>query len=481
MGCVWLQNPVAWAEEMARETCPSDSVSFYRLRIEYTTKAHWSQLQIENPDSVLTARVMQVHGGQKWHDVRIDGISIGQELTAAKEGRTIGITVDYALTPVGISHPMAIRLRNGSPSESRVRFSMVLGQTAHVMKEIVHVTGGEQAEGDESPLFVEFTETTGALSCGAMPPVIGEHLLWAFYYPWYRMKSWSSPELSDHPLKPYDSGDPDIITAHIEAARRSGIDGFISSWWGPDSDSDRHLAVLLDLAKERNFRVSLYFETLADGREALSSDAIEKWLSYAIARYRDHPAMMKIDGRPVIVIWASDKVPLATWRRIFGDLRNQGLDAVYLAMGYGGRSLELFEGVHEYSVSGSSIPELTKIAKLNSRLAKFFHLLADRASAKIAIATVQPGYDDRLIPGRKGTFRDREDGAFYRGTFEAAIESDPEWIFITSWNEWYEHTHIEESRLNGTRYLDLTGEYARRWKSRSSSSRLFPERAISVR
>jgi hypothetical protein len=37
-------------------------------------------------------------------------------------------------------------------------------------------------------------------------------------------------------------------------------------------------------------------------------------------------------------------------------------------------------------------------------------------------------------------------------------------IFITTWNEWPEHTHIEESQLNGTRYLEMTNENAKKWR-----------------
>jgi hypothetical protein len=57
------------------------------------------------------------------------------------------------------------------------------------------------------------------------------------------------------------------------------------------------------------------------------------------------------------------------------------------------------------------------------------------------------------------------DGEFYRSTFEAALQSDPDWIFITTWNEWWEHTHIERSEEFGDQYLQITREYAGRWKA----------------
>ena len=57
------------------------------------------------------------------------------------------------------------------------------------------------------------------------------------------------------------------------------------------------------------------------------------------------------------------------------------------------------------------------------------------------------------------------DGEFYRSTFEAALQSDPDWIFITTWNEWWEHTYIEPSEEFGDLYLRITREYAERWKA----------------
>ncbi|MBC7194961.1 MAG: hypothetical protein H5U37_04825, partial [Caldisericia bacterium] len=53
---------------------------------------------------------------------------------------------------------------------------------------------------------------------------------------------------------------------------------------------------------------------------------------------------------------------------------------------------------------------------------------------------------------------------YYWNTFETAIESDPDWIFITTWNEWWEHTYIEPSELYGGLYLWITYVFANKWK-----------------
>ena len=92
-------------------------------------------------------------------------------------------------------------------------------------------------------------------------------------------------------------------------------------------------------------------------------------------------------------------------------------------------------------------------------------ILSNSSRPKIWIPVVQPGYDDRLIPGREGLFQERDNGDFYRSTFEAALVSKPGWIFITSWNEWWEHSHIEPSNLYDHQYLQITKEFSDTWKA----------------
>ena len=94
---------------------------------------------------------------------------------------------------------------------------------------------------------------------------------------------------------------------------------------------------------------------------------------------------------------------------------------------------------------------------------RHYPLLLDSPALKIWVATVQPGYDDTLMRD-PGYVLGREDGALYRSTFDAALGSDPQWVFITSWNEWWEHTHIEPSVNFGHQYLQITGGYAGRWE-----------------
>jgi hypothetical protein len=291
-----------------------------------------------------------------------------------------------------------------------------------------------------------------------------EKIVMAFYYMWYSSNDWYSASLKDRPLERYNSGDRGTIAWQVDQAQSAGIDGFISSWWGPGSDTDANLQKLLDIAQEKDFKVSIYFETLAGPNEGpLDETHIHDWLAYFIPKYRDHPAYMKVDGKPVIVLWASGTVPLETWERVFASLRDEGLDAVYLSMGYAVTNLDVFDGLHDYGIF--TYPNLEETYRSTARAIRYYSLLSEQPASKIWAATVQPGYDDQLLPGRDGLVQERLNGDYYRSTWETAIASDPDWIFITTWNEWWEHTHIEPGELYGDQYLQITKEYAGLWKS----------------
>jgi len=433
------------------------AVSFYRLRIDYSTTSDWTTLDIESAANILTLRLMSVKGAPTNADARADRLALNQPLSAAQAGGEVGITVDYALAPEALDQPLNFLLKKGAYKGSVVRFY----HEAQLIREISHQV---TVQGDTATNALRFSLDLSALK--KTPPrqfqLAGlPKMVWAFYYPWYYANSWSSAQLKDHPLKPYASDDPKAIARQIDEAQSAGIDGFISSWWGPGHYTDKNLKILLELARARDFYVTIYFETLKDGG-GRSRDEIFNWLSYAISTYRYYPAFMKVNGKPLIVVWASNSVPLATWDEVFTSLRAQGLDATYLAMGRNVANLSVFDGLHEYGVF--TIPDLAQAFALASRATRYYPLLADSPAPKIWASTAQPGYDDRLIPGRAGAFQDRQDGAFYRGTLDAALASQPDWIFITTWNEWWEHTHIEPSELYGDQYLRITREYADRWK-----------------
>ncbi|MEK7405329.1 MAG: glycoside hydrolase family 99-like domain-containing protein [Acidobacteriota bacterium] len=444
------------------EACAA-TAAYHRLRIEYTTNSDWTTLDLRNPGGVLTMRRMSVTGQPTRVGTQVERLALNQPLSAAQAGQTVGVTVDYALWAAAVDEPLQFLLQKGSQNGAIVRAFALAGGEARLLQEVSH----QRVVGTEGRNPLEFSIDLGPLK--ASPPqrarvgTTSQRMVWAFYYPWYRAGDWSSNQLKDRPATRYSSNDPAAMARHITEAQSAGIDGFISSWWGPGHYTDQNLKLLLEQAREKHFAVTIYFETLT-GQGPRGEEEIFNWLAHAITAYGGHPAFFKLNGKPLIVVWASGTVPVATWDGIFGSLRAQGLDAAYLAMGFDPGDLSTFDGLHEYGVF--TIADLAGAFARAGRATRYYPLLADSQAPKVWAATAQPGYDERLIAGRRGLYQEREDGAFYRRTFDAALRSDPDWVFVTSWNEWWEHTHIEPSELYGDQYLRITREFADTWKGK---------------
>lgn len=460
-------SPTAIASPPPTSTSlPTGTVAYYHIRIEYSTTSDWSTLDLLTTEHILAMRVITIVGEQINPETNVGHLALNQTLESAQTGRGISMKVDYAIAPEALNQTLEFHLQKGGMNGSTVRLFQIIEGKEKLIQIIDH-RGTVQKDPGLNPL--DFSIDLSALK--EMSPLLAqvhpfglEKMVWAFYYPWYHMNDWTY-WLKDHPIVRYESGNRDIILQHVEQAQSAGIDGFISSWWGPGSETDDNLKKLLEIAEARNFQVTIYLETMAGPDQTPLSEAkIYEWLSYAIKEYRDHPAYFKVNGKPLIVIWASNAVPLDTWKQNFEKLRAEGLDAVFLAMGYNLSNLEVFDGLHDYNAF--TYPDLEQTLLSTATAIRNYVLLADNTTPKIWVATVQPGYDDTLQPTREGFIKERENGEYYRFTWEAAIKSDPDWIFITSWNEWWEHTHIEPGELYGDQYLQITREYAEKWKGR---------------
>jgi hypothetical protein len=93
-------------------------------------------------------------------------------------------------------------------------------------------------------------------------------------------------------------------------------------------------------------------------------------------------------------------------------------------------------------------------------------VLADSPAAKVWIPAAMPGFDELLVPGRAGRYTDRQNGDVFRAGMNTAIASDPHWVRVDTWNEYWENTYIEPSVNFGTLYTQISGQYLKPWESR---------------
>jgi len=457
---------------LSKEQVPLTAVSFYRLRFELLTTASATRITAQTTENLLTARSMGVNGNPSRHGVNMQSVWVAQDTW----GDSIGITADYAVTPAALDTPISYLFEKRTEGSSILRVFNIVGTNATLVQQVQHTGASPLAFSLDLSALKSVLPLTGQVQSNAK-------MLWAFYYQWYSVP-WNTAILQDQPQSGYyNSDDPALIAQHILQAKSAGIDGFIASWWGPPQKPDpppSALDMLLDQAQLQNFSVIINFETLefdpVTGVGTPRDEAtILAWLRYAIPHFGSHPAYLKVNGKPVFVLWASTTVSNSSWQNIFDQLKTIGMEAVFIAMFNGEypalNGLEFFDGMHTYNIlaviqRNDQVPTiLSQTYATTGRAVRYYPLLADSPTPKIWAATVQPGYDDHLIPGRQSPILPRENGALYRSTFEAAMNSDPDWIFITTWNEWWEHTYIEPSQNYGDQYLQITREYAEKWKA----------------
>lgn len=309
------------------------------------------------------------------------------------------------------------------------------------------------------------------------------HEVFAMYYPWYGATNeqgvglhWgkvhvdrqSIANVLDYPVNgPYDSRDPDLIDWQIDLAKSNGITGFISSWWGQKSYENRAFKTVLDCAEKKNFQVSIYWEK-EDGNGQEQIDGAVSDLVYLLKNYGSNTAFLKVNGKPVIFVYERvlSQIPQNSWPTIIEQTRAQAGDFLLIADNNNTNNARLFDGIHKYNIS-SGIAKFTQMNHLDL-LRDFFgrndSSMVHQAHqyGHIACVTVSPGYNDTKVR-KPGRIADREDGQVYKILWEDAIAAKPDWILITSWNEWHEGTEIEPSIQYDDKYVNLTGEYARQF------------------
>ncbi len=319
----------------------------------------------------------------------------------------------------------------------------------------------------------------------------------AFYYTWYgrperhgQWVHWGRVDDANHDISEathypvlgaYDSHDPTVIDQHIELAKAHGVDGFICTWWGQNTFDDRALVQVLERAGRKDFAVSIYWET-APGKGQDQVDRAVRDLLYVLERYGSHPAFLKVDGKPVLFVYGRvmNEVPTQQWPVIMAEVeRRYPTGCLLIADGYSQLNARLFDGVHTYNICGSVQGKEKAGLREWSRDSFQSAVRLAKSAGKVSCITVIPGYDDTKIrtPGLTAL---REGGNTYQVLWEEAIRADPDWVLITSWNEWHEGSEIEPSWEDDDQYIKLTGRYAAQFKATPVSAVAAGDRATGI-
>ena len=439
---------------------PSVQPTLVRMRVVLTTESPAADLTLD-PGTIVNAFV--ISDGRSFQ-VRTEGnhVSFTREGSGSAEayvrllvsGVRADAPVRWRLTLSASDAPTRLEVYNEN-EQGRAR--LVDRFDAHAKDSIF-----------ESP--ADRLRADGPVRIGAGPPP----LVLAFFYPWYQHFNWASEKLRDQPLFLYSTEFPDEVARSLGEARSAGLDGVIVSWRGDTDWNDRRLQFVFDQAQKLGLKVSILIETLlaTEGPEGtvkpLSADKMHTWLEKAYDVYGRQPAMLKTGGRPVVFVYLAEALTPEEWRTMVRSLEGSGRHVFLMADSLDPAFLESFGGAFSY---GSIPPPDLERFYFDKALRTQSYNLIYGGERRVDAATVSPGYDDRRLARETTQVVDRANGALYEARWRAAVAAQPDWIVVTSWNEFWENTHIEPSVLYNRRYQGRTRVWSDVFRRQSRDGR----------
>jgi len=283
-------------------------------------------------------------------------------------------------------------------------------------------------------------------------------------------------------IGPYDSDNAEVARWHMRLAKAAGIDGFLVDWWATGSWQDpkgltfkAFERAVLPAAEKEGIKVCLFDET---PQFVNNLDQCIAWAIQFLRKYKDSPAYLKIDGKPVYCIYQAGlgKLKPQEGQRFMREVQ-AGVGPVYwivdrityqLGNKHVGTGLAITPGWEKISEIDAfcMYGTFSAFRKYDrSTLARYFKGVArqvHRLDRKVMLP-VHPGMDNRKVQldpyakkqGKPHWTIDRRDGQTLRDYLRAATEAGADIISITSWNEWLETTNIEPAITSPDPYLYL--------------------------
>lgn len=186
-----------------------------------------------------------------------------------------------------------------------------------------------------------------------------------------------------------------------------------------------------------NYRENKSNLTTEDGRNYFIKQVVD-FFSMIPPRY-----WARIDGKPVVVTYVSG------WTSGYNQQAFDELDA---------RFAQVFGGLNAYVIRDVSWSGVTTESTIRFGAAL-------NGPYIYGAAAVGPGYDDSAVQGRTPRIRPRNNGQTYIDDWSYVIANySGNFVAAETWSEYHEGTDIANSREYGRQYINLTQEYASRFK-----------------
>jgi len=303
-----------------------------------------------------------------------------------------------------------------------------------------------------------------------------DDLVFSYYFYWYDIYSgahvWDNAQHTDDALQDHPSTFENFSFKSVEWHKRelldmldARIDVLLPVYWGSAQEMATWSVEGLEnlvLAEQELIaegitppKIGMFFDTstLQYGEYVLRAESTPTDLNTAFGRgfffkhIRDFYSLIppvlwaRIDGKPVVWLYAA----------AFATNGNQ--------------NLVNYVNNHFTSSFPDLQPYIVRETSWNLNTANDYAWGAALNGVQICgVAAVGPGYNDSAVPGRTTPIRDREAGGFYERNWQKVLGSGRHLAVIETWNELHEGTDICQTREYGRQYIELTADFARKFK-----------------
>jgi hypothetical protein len=291
-----------------------------------------------------------------------------------------------------------------------------------------------------------------------LPHADSRALVLAFYYPWFTHLSYGDPRMADRPVDRSDTYIGADVLAMTQQARSNGIDGFLVSWSGQrDAVAFAHA---INAAEATGGVATGYLETLnanATSDPSRPPDPTVVWsrLWGLLAGFGNRPAFLHSGDIPVVFVFGMQALPVSTWKQILDALAAAGYPVRLVGDGSLPTYRPVMWGSHIYNPNLQTEGQLTTANKGRTVEMRGDAAVNPGAAPGLSAATVSPGYEKGSVLVPRGP-----EGEHYAATWRAGLASDPDWVLVTSWNEWFEGTSVQPGREAGDLALRQTAQIA---------------------
>ncbi len=313
-------------------------------------------------------------------------------------------------------------------------------------------------------------------------PLEHDKLIGAYYYGWYKGGSgWVGRTKRKPVLGEYSSRDEDVINQQIKWARECGVNTFVYRWGGSDAWDDTTLRehfLEAQLVENINFMVQPAISTWAGDSDYSYGDPIDfdnpqtrervkDVLRYLDDTFFDRDNHARIGGKPAVTIFGASSFE-GDFVTAFQDAKSEISESPYIIAdiadelaGVNPPDFSVFDASTTYTLyNGGKVGKLDfdEYSEYVDRKGRLWRIASEYQGLD-HVPDVMPGYDPSLLPDDHRPPLNPSPDRF-RSFIDSQIENiDPNLkaIFVTSWDEWYEHTSIEPEVVHGEDYLEIVG------------------------